>query len=34
MEEQGWRRISPSAFESPSVYYKRRLDEPADPPSA
>lgn len=34
MAERGWRRISPSAFESPWVYYKRRLDEPADPPSA
>ncbi|REF00117.1 hypothetical protein [Thermomonospora umbrina] len=31
MDEQGWRLISPSAFDSPWAYYKRRLEEPAEP---
>ncbi|WP_084259416.1 hypothetical protein [Microtetraspora malaysiensis] len=30
MEEQGWERVVPSDFESPWVYYKRRLNEPAE----
>ena len=31
LEEQGWELIVPSDFDSPWAYYKRRLDEPADP---
>jgi hypothetical protein len=30
MEEQGWRVISPTGFDSPWVYYKRPLDKPAE----
>ncbi|GAB3972745.1 hypothetical protein GCM10029978_050570 [Actinoallomurus acanthiterrae] len=33
MEEQGWELIVPSDFDSPWAYYKRRLDEPAEPRS-
>ncbi|MCC5578810.1 hypothetical protein IMZ11_24595 [Microtetraspora sp. AC03309] len=31
MEEQGWELIVPSDFDSPWAYYKRRLNEPAEP---
>jgi hypothetical protein len=31
LEEQGWELIVPSDFDSPWAYYKRRLDEPAEP---
>jgi hypothetical protein len=31
MEEQGWELIVPSDFDSPWTYYKRRLNEPAQP---
>ncbi|MWA04538.1 hypothetical protein F8568_029995 [Actinomadura sp. LD22] len=31
LEERGWELIVPSDFDSPWAYYKRRLDEPADP---
>jgi hypothetical protein len=30
MEEEGWQLISPSNFDSPWVYYKRRLDAAAE----
>jgi hypothetical protein len=31
LEEQGWEPIVPSDFDSPWAYYKRRLNEPAEP---
>jgi hypothetical protein len=31
MQERGWEPVVPSDFDSPWAYYKRRLDEPADP---
>ncbi|GLY83004.1 hypothetical protein [Actinoallomurus iriomotensis] len=31
LEEEGWQLVVPSDFDSPWAYYKRRLDEPAEP---